>query len=63
MIAGTGGNKTGGIDLQGMDIKAAAGSSPMEFAPFDIDDFKGFTFEIISMEKLDAEEKILALAG
>jgi hypothetical protein len=51
----------GGIDLQGMDVKASAGSALMQFAPFDINDFRGFRFDILSMEKLDTEDKIQVL--
>lgn len=50
----------GGIDLQGVVIDSAVGSSAIELAPFDIKDFKGFTFSISSIDDIDSEETVLA---
>lgn len=52
----------GGIDMAGIDIKTDASSSIMQFAPFDIAKFTGFTFVINSISNLTAK-KLLAMAG
>lgn len=50
----------GGIDLQGLKVDALAGSSPIAFAPFDVSDFVGFTFEITKLERYDTPDAMLA---
>lgn len=51
----------GGIDMAGIDIQTDVSSSIMQFAPFDIAKFTGFTFELKSISELTLD-KLLAMA-
>ena len=52
-------SEVGGMDFQGIDINTT-GSSAIELAPFDLKDFRGFTFSISSIEDIDSKETALA---
>ena len=50
----------GGIDLQGLDVGAIEGNSPLELAPFDVNNFAGFDFEITKLDKFESSDAMLA---
>ena len=39
-------DKVGGIDLQNLEVDALSGNAPITIAPFDVENFAGFDFEI-----------------
>ena len=41
----------GGIDFNDIKVKAAPLTKSLEFAPFDIATFKGFSFTVMSLKK------------
>jgi len=52
---------TGGIDMNGIDVDAT-GSSGIMMAPFDVREFKGFTFRILSIDRVrDKSDLLVAL--
>ena len=54
------GDNPGGIDLEKLkNINTAPNSSPVNFGiPFDVNNFSGFSFQIVSLEKLEDLESV-----
>jgi hypothetical protein len=55
-------NPLGGIDLADIKVKAAPVSGKIAFAAFDAATFGGFTFNVTSLKRIDAQG-LAALAG
>lgn len=53
--------RKGGIDMQGIDVGAAAGSSaPLFDSGFDLRNFSGFTFKIVSINEIDDFDSLVS---
>jgi hypothetical protein len=54
--------KLGGIDFNDIKVKAAPLTKSLEFAPFDVNTFAGFTFKVSSLKKV-TEKDLLAMVA
>lgn len=53
--------RRGGIDMQGIDVGAAAGSSaPLFDSGFDLRNFSGFTFKIVAINEIDDFDSLVS---
>lgn len=53
--------RKGGIDMQGIDVGADAGSSAPLFEPgFDLRNFSGFTFKIVAINEIDDFDSLVS---
>lgn len=55
-------DKVGGIDMQGLDIMVDPASSAIEFKNFNFENFKGFSFKITKLSKIDSKSLLAELS-